>query len=146
MKNVIEWKDEFGFQIAPMIDVVFVIMLFFMVMAGAVQRENELPTQLPGNAETSASTDFADEQVVLIQEDGQVFLNEEPFDTPTDTDLPKFRLTLQRLKATCDQAKSACLVTVNSEPAARYHRIVDVLDALAVAKIVNVTFTVAEEP
>ena len=25
-----------GFQIAPMIDVVFVIMLFFMVMAGAV--------------------------------------------------------------------------------------------------------------
>jgi len=26
-----------GFQIAPMIDVVFVIMLFFMVMAGAVK-------------------------------------------------------------------------------------------------------------
>ena len=28
-----------GFQIAPMIDVVFVIMLFFMVMAGAVKVE-----------------------------------------------------------------------------------------------------------
>ena len=40
-------------QIAPMIDVVFVIMLFFMVMAGAVKRENELNTTLPGSAETS---------------------------------------------------------------------------------------------
>ena len=39
---------NFGFQIAPMIDVVFVIMLFFMVMAGAVKVENELNTQLPG--------------------------------------------------------------------------------------------------
>ena len=42
-----------GFQIAPMIDVVFVIMLFFMVMAGAVKVEHELKTTLPGNAETA---------------------------------------------------------------------------------------------
>ena len=37
-----------GFQIAPMIDVVFVILLFFMVMAGAVQVENAHNTKLPG--------------------------------------------------------------------------------------------------
>jgi biopolymer transport protein ExbD len=41
-------QGTFGFQIAPMIDVVFVIMLFFMVMAGAVKIENELNSQLPG--------------------------------------------------------------------------------------------------
>ena len=29
-----------GFQIAPMVDVVFVIMLFFMVLAGSVKVEN----------------------------------------------------------------------------------------------------------
>ena len=46
-------EGTFGFQIAPMIDVVFVIMLFFMVMAGAVKVENELNTQLPGTASTS---------------------------------------------------------------------------------------------
>ena len=39
-------EGNLGFQIAPMIDVVFVIMLFFMVMAGAVKVENELNTQL----------------------------------------------------------------------------------------------------
>ena len=57
-------QGSFGFQIAPMIDVVFVIMLFFMVMAGAVKIENELNTQLPGTASTSSSTDFVDEQII----------------------------------------------------------------------------------
>ena len=41
-------NPNMGFQIAPMIDVVFVIMLFFMVMAGAVKVEHELKTALPG--------------------------------------------------------------------------------------------------
>ena len=37
------------------------------------------------------------------------------------------------------------MVTVVSEPQAKYSRTVDVLDALAVAGITNVTFTVSEE-
>jgi biopolymer transport protein ExbD len=65
-------EGNFGFQIAPMIDVVFVIMLFFMVMAGAVKVENELNTQLPGTAATSTSTDFVDEQIINISDTGEV--------------------------------------------------------------------------
>ena len=37
-----------GFQIAPMIDVVFVIMLFFMLMAGSVKVEKELNSRFAG--------------------------------------------------------------------------------------------------
>jgi biopolymer transport protein ExbD len=37
------------------------------------------------------------------------------------------------------------LVTIVSEPEAKYTRTVDVLDALAVAQIENVTFTVSDE-
>ena len=80
-------EGTFGFQIAPMIDVVFVIMLFFMVMAGAVKIENELNTQLPGTAATSASTDFVDEQIITISDTGEVSLNDEPFDSAKSTDL-----------------------------------------------------------
>jgi biopolymer transport protein ExbD len=134
-----------GFQIAPMIDVVFVIMLFFMVMAGAVKVERELNSQLPGNAETSTATDFVDEQIVQIAENGEVSLNEEPMDTKDSRDLPKFTATMTRLKVTSDQAKSPCLVTVVSEPNAKYSRTIDVLDALAVAGVTNVTFTIGEE-
>ena len=134
-----------GFQIAPMIDVVFVIMLFFMVMAGAVKVERELNTQLPGNAETSGATEFVDEQVISIAENGEVMLNEEPMDTPVSRELPTLKNTLIRLKKASDEAKSPTMVTVVSEPNAKYSRTVDVLDALAVAGVSNVTFTVTEE-
>lgn len=138
-------EGNLGFQIAPMIDVVFVIMLFFMVMAGAVKVEKELNTQLPGSAETSGATDFVDEQVITIAENGEVMLNEEPMDTPVSRDLPALKNTLIRLKKASDEAKSPTVITVVSEPNAKYSRTVDVLDALAMAGVVNVTFTVSEE-
>ena len=134
-----------GFQIAPMIDVVFVIMLFFMVMAGAVKVENELNTTLPGSAETSTSTDFVDEQIITIAENGEIALNEEPFDDAKSTTLPQLTGTLMRLKQSSDAAKSQLAITIASEPEAKYGRAIDVLNALAAAKIDNVTFTVNEE-
>ena len=134
-----------GFQIAPMIDVVFVIMLFFMVMAGAVKVERELNTKLPGSAETQGPTDFVDEIIINIAENGEVMLNDEPMDAPASKEMKQLRGTLLRLKQASDNAKAPTLVTVISEPAAKYARTVDVLDALAVAAIENVTFTVSEE-
>ena len=134
-----------GFQIAPMIDVVFVIMLFFMVMAGAVRVERELNTTLPGTAETSAPTDCVDEILIEIDEDGSVRLNDEPMDDPSSREMPRLSGTLMRLKQTSDAAKTPTLVTVLSAPAAKYARTVDVLDSLALAEIENVTFTVDEE-
>lgn len=134
-----------GFQIAPMIDVVFVIMLFFMVMAGAVKVERELNTKLPGTAETSGPTEFVDEIIINIAENGEVLLNDDPMDTPTSKEMTQLRGTLLRLKQASDAAKSPAMVTVVSEPEAKYARTVDVLDALAVAQIENVTFTVSEE-
>ena len=131
-----------GFQIAPMVDVVFVIMLFFMVMAGQVKVEKELNSQLPGVSETSAPTDFVDEQIINIGEDGTVSLNGEPMDTPTSTDLPTLKSTLMRLKQSSDAAKAPTIVTIVSDEQAKYSRTMDVLDALAVAKIDNVSFTV----
>ena len=134
-----------GFQIAPMIDVVFVIMLFFMVMAGAVKVENELNTTLPGSAETSNSTEFADEQIITIAEDGQVALNDEELDAPNDPNMPRLTGTLMRLKQSSDASKSLLTVTIASEPKAKYGRAIDVLNALAAAKVDNVTFTTSDE-
>jgi biopolymer transport protein ExbD len=138
-------EGNVGFQIAPMIDVVFVIMLFFMVMAGQVRVEKELNSQLPGVAETSGGTDFVDEQLITIAENGEVSLNDEPMDSPKSHDLPQLKNTLLRLKQNADAAKTPVIVTIISEELAKYSRTVDVLDALAVAKIDSVSFTVNEE-
>ena len=128
-----------------MIDVVFVIMLFFMVMAGAVKVENELNTTLPGSTESSTATDFVDEIIISISESGEVALNDEPLDAPDSRDLPRLRDTLMRLKQNADNAKTPAVVTIVSDPNAKYSRTVDVLDALAVAQIETVTFSVSDE-
>lgn len=138
-------EGNVGFQIAPMIDVVFVIMLFFMVMAGQVRVERELNSQLPGTAETSGPVDFVDEQIITISDTGEVSLNDEPMGTPEDKNLEQLKGTLARLKQNADAAKTPAIVTIISDEQAKYARTVDVLDALAVAKIESVSFTVNEE-
>ena len=146
MKSFVTEDDgTMGFQIAPMVDVVFVIMLFFMVMAGAVKVENELSTKLPGSAESSSPTEFNDETIISISDEGEVLLNEEPFDTPDSADLPQLRATLMRLKENADNAHQPVIVTIVSDAHAKYCRTIDVLNALAAAKITNVTFNVDEE-
>ena len=50
-----------------------------------------------------------------------------------------------RLKQNSEAAKTPAVVTIISDEQAKYARTIDVLDAQAVAKIDNVTFTTSEE-
>jgi biopolymer transport protein ExbD len=136
-----------GFQIAPMIDVVFVIMLFFMVMAGAVKVERELKTSLPGLAPANLDKpqEMPDEIVVAVEETGAVTLNEEEFDTPENKELPNFTDTLKLLKQEADNRGAKVIVTIEAEEQAKYDRVIDVLNSMAKAKISNVTFTVGSD-
>ena len=88
---------------------------------------------------------ISDEQIITISDTGEVSLNEEPYDSATDKNLPHLKGVLMKLKQSCDAAKSPAVVTIVSDENAKYSRTVDVLDALAVAHIDNVTFTVSEE-
>jgi len=136
--------SDAGFQIAPMIDVVFVIMLFFMVMAGAVKVEHELKTTLPGNAETAQETELPDEVTIGISETGEVTLNEDPLGAPLDRALEGLYSQMVQMRKAAEQAKTKMLITVQAEEAARYERVMNVLDVLARAEITNVTFAVSE--
>jgi biopolymer transport protein ExbD len=140
-------SPNMGFQIAPMIDVVFVIMLFFMVMAGAVKVERELKTSLPGLAPANLDKpqEMPDEIVVAVEETGAVTLNEEEFDTPESKELPNFTSTLLLLKQEADNRGAKVIVTIEAEEQAKYDRVIDVLNSMAKAKISNVTFTVGSD-
>ena len=129
-----------GFQIAPMVDVVFVIMLFFRVMAGAVQVENTHNTKLPGTETTKSDTPMPDEIAIRIEDDGQVFLNDEPSDSPTDPTLPELAKNLYDLNKVSIDAHAEVMVTIYANDLARYERVINVLDALTRAHIGNVTF------
>jgi biopolymer transport protein ExbD len=141
-----EAAGDAGFQIAPMIDVVFVILVFFMALAGQIRLEQSLQTRLPGVAAAGEAATFVDEQIIRVDAAGEVSLNDEGYDSAALNDLPELRVTLERLKASGEAAGSPVVVTVMSHPDSAYERTIRVLDALAAAGITRVSFTAEEEP
>lgn len=131
-----------GFQIAPMIDVVFVIMLFFMVMAGQVQVEHELNLKLPGTIASDKPVDVIEETQVRVLDTGEVLLNDDPVGQPGDTLLRDLATTMLRLDESAKAAQSKTVVTIMADEFAPYQRVIDVLNALSLARVQNVTFEV----
>jgi biopolymer transport protein ExbD len=129
-------RVNLGFQIAPMVDVVFVILLFFMVMAGTLRVENAHNIRLPSDSPLP----LLDEIAILIESDGQVSLNDDPLDTPASKSLPELTRNLTQLRSNSDASQSDVMITLYADESARYERIVDTLDALARANIRKVTF------
>jgi biopolymer transport protein ExbD len=122
---------EFGFQIAPMLDILFVLLLFFMVSAGAQKHEASLTTQLPGGM-PGAEVPLT----VGIDADGQVNVSGAAIDTPTDTALPQL---IDHLKGIVGQnAKQPIVITPTRST--RHQRVVDVLNACAAAGVKNLAF------
>jgi biopolymer transport protein ExbD len=134
-----------GFQIAPMIDVVFVIMLFFMVMANSIKVENHLNFGLPGIPRPSSEPLPPTELELVIAEDGMVMMNEEEYDAVGQKTMPHLTVALLRISADAEARGDKVLVTIRAEERASYERIMDVMNAMAKAKLTNVTFTVGEE-
>lgn len=141
--------EDIGFQIAPMIDVVFVIMLFFMVKVGARQTETEIKSKLPGSAETSTSVSGLEslEETIEIDENGVISHNEEMLEAGgvANGDLLQLKDRMKRLAEQGKADKSEVIVTVSTQPDTKYSRVIDVLNALQYAGIKNMTFNVSEE-
>jgi biopolymer transport protein ExbD len=128
-------------QMGPMIDMVFLLLVFFMVTAKPIKPESDINIGLPGTVAQEEALDIPDEQRILIRADGQVILNDLEMDSPTSSQLPTLLVTLVRFKETTDANKSEALVTIDAEDEATHQRIVDVLNVCAKAEITGVTFT-----
>ncbi len=124
---------EFGLQIAPMLDVLFVLLLFFMVSAGAQKHEASIITQLPGE---SQSPDAQIPVRVSIDIDGQVSVYGAPVDSATSSDLPELETRLQGIV----QNNKDQPIIITPSPSTKHQRVVDVLNACAAAKVKNLAF------
>lgn len=127
---------DIGFQIAPMVDVVFVLMLFFMASAGTQVVERELGINLPGgsgNRPGPPTTPI----VIEISGEGQVSMNKQNYGSAKDHKLGALR---DWLKSTIDQFGDKDPVIIRPSPDARQERIIDVLDAAAVSGVHNLSF------
>lgn len=127
-------------QIAPMIDVCFLLLFFYILTSKPVKPEADVSMMLPGTVSQEQSLDIPDEQRVSIQDNGQIVLNDLPLDKPDSKDLPTLLATLKRFKESTDANKSQALVTVDVSDRAVHQRVVDVLNTCAQAGIQGVTF------
>lgn len=67
--------QQAGFQMAPMVDIMFILLIFFMTAFIFAQWENKLGLQLP-TATTGKSGDRLPGEVVInIDKDGRIFVN-----------------------------------------------------------------------
>ena len=132
-------------DMTPMIDCVFLLLVFFMVSTTFNKQEADISFALPGTAEQSDSVEIPDEQIIQITEAGNVFLNDLEYDKPTDADMPELVKTLVLFRQTAEANKVPAMITIAPEDNVKQQRVVDVLNACTAAKIANVTFAVGGE-
>jgi biopolymer transport protein ExbD len=127
-------EGDVEFQIAPMIDLILVLLVFFMTTVAVKQVENELGIGLPGGQLDSNTTV---EMKIAINSDGSVSLNSEDIANVSDKDLVKLRTKLsEQVQFFNDKVP----VVISAEPDVLHHRVIDVLNACTAAKVKNVTF------
>jgi biopolymer transport protein ExbD len=127
---------DVGFQIAPMVDVVFVLMLFFMASAGVQVVEKELAMNLPSGV--GKPSDVPTTPIIIdISDQGIVTANDTNFGNPDDK-------TLQRLRdffsSNIKQFGDKDPVIVRPSLDTTHERVMDVLNAAAAAHVSNLAF------
>ena len=134
-------EGEFGLQIAPMLDVMFVLLLFFMVGAGAnAGKEGELGIKVPGTGAPTHPTDTETPIVIGIDSEGNVRYNEtQSMGDATDLKLQKLRDQLKDVMSRFGEQP----VIVSPDPLTKHARVMQVLDACTYASVKKLSFSYA---
>jgi len=139
------WLDELinekvELQIAPLIDVVFLLLIYFMVSSSLKRSEADLSLTLPGQVAQAQELKMPDEQIIEILANGSIVLNERNYSDPSKADLAALELTLTRYREASQLANTTAMITIAAEDESVHERVIDVLNACAGAGITSVTF------
>jgi biopolymer transport protein ExbD len=132
-------------QIAPMIDCVFLMLIYFMVSATLQRQEADISFQLPGVVEQSEPLDMPDEQIIEIRSDGQVVVNEYSYDSPEAGSYDQLAGMLARFRQASDANRTEAIVTIAPEDATVHQMIIKVMDACTRAGVENVNFSLGDD-
>ena len=145
MKVNIPGTDAPALDVSSLIDMVFLLLVFFMVTASLVKSEGDLGIKLPGVVRQAAAVDMPDEQIIEVRETGQVFLNGREFGRHDDTDLTDLQLVLERYRLASEASQNKALITIWANNKAKHQRVVDAMNACAGAGIENITFASSKD-
>ncbi len=145
MKFSLPEMEDPELNIGSLIDMVFLLLVFFIATCSLIKSEGDLGIKLPGMVAQPEAVDMPDEQIIEVRENGQVFLNGREFDSYEKQEMPQLVSTLVKYKLASDAAKTDAMITINAADEAKHQRVVDVMNACAEAGIKNVTFASAAD-
>ena len=126
-------------QIAPLIDVVFLLLIYFMVTASLIKKEGDISFVLPATVPPKKMIDIPVEALIYIMDDGNVELDGLRF-SPNDLALDELAVQVAGLREIAESQQSPFSVTLTPQEDALQARIIDVMDACAAAGTTNLVF------
>lgn len=126
--------------IAPMIDVVFLLLFYFMVSATIQKQEADISFSLPGRIAQDAPLEIPDEQVIRVLANGQALVNDYAYDSPEHPRYRKLEAMLNRFREASESNRVEPRITIAPEDATAHAMVVKVMDACSHAGIDSVTF------
>ena len=139
-KHVEDVKLEL--QIAPLIDVVFLLLIYFMVTAALIKKEGDISFILPANVATNDIVDIPVEVLIEITSDGAVQVEGMRF-SRDDRSLKELVLQLRGLQSIAQAQQSPFFVNILPNQDSLHFRIIDVMDACAAAGVKSLSFSKA---
>jgi biopolymer transport protein ExbD len=123
-----------GIQLAPLVDVLLLLLIFFLMTWNAARNENELDVKVPKASAAKEKLAPIGDVIVNVKADGNVVVNRR---TLSGSDLTQLLKGLVQLNA--DQA-----VVIRGDEAGAYKNIVNVLNICSEAGVTNVAFATAK--
>jgi biopolymer transport protein ExbD len=131
--------DKVSLQMAPLIDVVFLLLVYFMVTASLVKKEADIAFLLPAQVSQSEPISLPIEVIINIESGGAVVVEGIQFSS-ADRELMGLASQLQQLRAAAQSSGSPLVITISPKDAVMHHRIVEVMNACAMAEVKNISF------
>ena len=123
-----------GIQLAPLVDVLMLLLIFFLLTWNAARNENELDVKVPKASAAKEKAAPPGDVVVNVRNDGTVVVNRR---TMNDTELGDLLQNLVKLYP--DQA-----VVIRGDEGGAYKNVVNVLNICSQAGVTNVAFATAK--
>ncbi|MEP7077818.1 MAG: biopolymer transporter ExbD [Chthoniobacterales bacterium] len=123
-----------GIQLAPLVDVLLLLLIFFLMTWNAARNENELDVKIPKASAAKEKSAPIGDVVVNVKADGNVVVNRRTMNGAELTELLK---NLVQLNA--EQA-----VVIRGDETGAYKNVVGVLNICSEAGVTNVAFATAK--
>jgi biopolymer transport protein ExbD len=133
-------------DISSLIDVCFLLLIYFIVTSTITPRESDLGMALPAANPDPTQQPEIEPMFIRVESNGAIFTGIGTAQMQMDTDVsvrdvPLLRSQLDMYASAARAANTKPLVQISADGEASQQRIIDVLNALAGVNINSVTFT-----